>query len=63
MVCEGRVGRVWVCGFVSRFMTFLVWLGFVGGFPKRSVEYFGVDFGACEWCGTTTACGRDWGGC
>ena len=36
-----------------------VWLGFVDGSPKKSVEYFGVDFGACEWCGTTTACGRD----
>ena len=24
------------------------WLGFLGGSPKRSIEYFGVDFGACE---------------
>ena len=37
-----------------------VWLGFLGGLSKVGIEYFGVDFGACEWCGTTTGsgCGR-----
>ena len=54
-----RVGLVgeWVCGFVFRDFGVRFWLGFLGGSPKRSVECFGVDFGACEWCGTTTACG------
>ena len=58
MVYEGRVGRVWFFGVVFRDCGVGVWLGFVGGSPKMSIEYFGVDFGACEWCGTTTACGR-----
>ena len=60
-----RVGLVG-CGFVGLFFRDFgvrFWLGFVGGSPKRSVEYFEVDFGACEWCGTTTACGRGRGGC
>ena len=58
MVCEGRVGRGVDCGVVFYGFWGWVWLGFVDGLPKRSVEYFEVDFGACEWCGTTTACGR-----
>ena len=60
-----RIGLVGerVCGVV--FMDFGVgfWLGFVDGSPKRSVEYFGVDFGACEWCGTTTVPAGGRGGC
>ena len=45
-------------GLIFRDFGVGVWLGFVGGSPKKSIECLGVDFGACEWCGTTTACGR-----
>lgn len=31
----------WDCGVVFRDFGVGVWLGFVGGSPKRSVEYFG----------------------
>ena len=55
-----RVGLVGseVVGLFFRDFGVRFWLGFWGGSPKKSVEYFGVDFGACEWCGTTTGVWR-----